>query len=136
MTTRIFVVEDHVLMRNMMEDFLAAQPGVTVCGTATTGEEALERIEASRAVIALIDVSLPGINGIEVLKAMRDRCPDIRCIMHSGHGELSYVDQALDAGAIGYVLKGRPAELPEAIESALRDETYLSATLRGRHRTG
>jgi DNA-binding NarL/FixJ family response regulator len=135
-TTRIFVVEDHAVMREMLETYLGTQPDFSICGSAPTGEEAIARIGDSGADVVVIDVSLPGISGLDVLKAMLEGRSDLCCVMNSGHGQSTYIDQALAAGARGYVLKGRPAELPEAIRSALRGESYVSPSLRARQGSG
>ena len=130
MPWKIFIVEDHPVMREMLIAFLTKRSGYEVCGAAESAEEALERLGESGCELALIDVSLPGISGIELAQAIRLRWPDIRCLMISGHGERSYVEGAMEAGARGYVLKGDPYELPEAIELVMSGGTYLSEPLR------
>lgn len=127
---KLFIVEDHLVMREMLVAFLTNRSGYEVCGAAESAEEALGRLGELGYELALIDVSLPGISGIELVEAIRLRWPDIRCLMISGHGERSYVERALEAGARGYVLKGDPYELPEAIEQVMSGETYLSESLR------
>jgi DNA-binding NarL/FixJ family response regulator len=68
-------------------------------------------------------------SGIDLVREMNERRPALRCLMHSGHGEASYVDQALQAGAWGYVLKGNPDELLTAIRHVICGEKYLSRIL-------
>lgn len=134
MPSRIFIVEDNPLMRRMLNDFLTRQPDLQVCGTAETGEEALERLtnpetDLKSMHLILVDTSLPGISGITLVEKLQSLHSDLPCLMYSGHGESYYVEQALAAGARGYLLKGNPFELPDAIEKVLNGETYVGKTL-------
>ena len=117
-------------MREMLASFLADQTGHEVCGMAATAEEALQQVEEAAPDLLLIDVSLPGMNGIELVQALKSRWPDLLCLMTSGHAETKYSERALAVGAQGYLLKGNPYELPEAIGEVLRGKTYLSESLR------
>lgn len=123
---KIFVVEDHPVMREMLVTFLTEQTGHAVCGAAETAEEALEQLGEAAPALALVDVSLPGMSGIDLVEQIQRQWPEVRCLMISGHGEPEYVRQALAAGARGYVVKGDPYELPGAIEAVLGDGTYVS----------
>jgi DNA-binding NarL/FixJ family response regulator len=82
--------------------------------------------------LVLVDVSLPNMSGIELVAMIRQQMPQLRCLMLSGHNELEYVRRALAAGAWGYVTKGNPRVLLEAIQDVLAGETYLSEELRGK----
>lgn len=126
-----FIVEDHPLMRGMLADFVAALPDLHVSGTARSAEEALTLLPGS-AELVLVDIALPGISGIELIQEVRARWPHLVCLACSGHDELSYVQRALAAGARGYVAKGDPVELSDAIERVLRGHSYVSAALRER----
>lgn len=132
-THRIFLVEDHPLMREVMRDYLGALAGFEVCGEAVTGEEALERLGDADADLVLVDTSLPKMSGIDLVAAVTERWRELPCLMLSGHGQETYVARALDAGARGYVLKGDPSELPKAILRVLEGGRYLSPSL---HRSG
>jgi DNA-binding NarL/FixJ family response regulator len=128
---RIFIVEDHPLMREVIRDYLGAIPGLAICGEAQSGEEALELLEEAAPDLVLVDTSLARMSGIDFVTQARERWAGIRCLMLSGHGQENYVERALDAGASGYVLKGDPAELPRAIRHVLDEgERYLSPRLR------
>ena len=137
MTARIYIVEDHALMRRTLTDFIDDLPGFEVAGGAETAEQALEELDelgegAARAGavdLVLVDTRLPGVSGIELVRALKERWPAIRCLMLSGHEERTYIDQALEAGAQGYVLKGKSEEIPEAIRRVLGGDVYLSAAL-------
>ena len=77
----------------------------------------------------LIDVSLPGMNGIQLVRTLHQRRPDLALAMLSGHGGASHVRKALQAGARGYILKGSALELPDAIRAMASGATYLSSDL-------
>ena len=130
MPLKIFIVEDHPIMRETLAAFVGDQPGYEVLAAAPTAEEALERLEEVEVDLVLVDVSLPGMSGIDLVGEIGARWPALMCLMISGHGEAAYVERALAAGARGYVLKGNPYELPGAIRDVTRGETYLSASLK------
>ncbi|MEC9481859.1 MAG: response regulator transcription factor [Halomonas sp.] len=126
---RIFVVEDHAYMKEMLCEFLSLEGDLQVCDTATSGESALERLDQASPDFVLIDLSLPGVSGLDLMTTVKERYPSLPCAILSGHGERHYAEQALNAGAQGYVLKGDPDELPEAIRQMLRGEQYVSKAL-------
>lgn len=123
---RIFVVDDHAIMRQVLRDVLEREEGFTVCGEAASAEEALDEVDDAAPDLVLVDVSLPGMSGIELVETLRERHPEMPMAMLSGHGERTHVEQALRAGASGYILKGDPYELPGAIRQMMRGETYRS----------
>jgi DNA-binding NarL/FixJ family response regulator len=129
---RVFIVEDHEDMRTVLIDFLGLAVGVDVCGTASTAEEAIVSLRDLGADLAVVDVSLPGMSGIDLVQQLRGSHPGLACLMLSGHGEIRYVQRALDAGARGYVLKGDARELPHAIDDILAGGIYLSEPVRQR----
>ena len=124
--TRLFIVEDHPVMRQSLRAFLRRQADIDFCGEAATAEAALGQLEEARPDLVLIDVSLPGMSGLDLLELIRQRHPDLLCVMLSGHGERSHVDHALMAGARGYILKGDTDELAGALRKVIQGETYLS----------
>lgn len=134
MATSIYIVEDHTFMRQALVDFIEDVPDFHVHGAVETAEEALAELngEATTIDLVFIDTRLPGMDGIELVGELTRRWPTLRCLMLSGHGENSYVDRALKAGAQGYVLKGNPDEIPEAIRRVLDGESYLSAALKNK----
>lgn len=125
---RVLLVEDHPLMREMMVEYVEALPDFHVCGSARTAEEALTALPGS-ADLVLVDISLPEMNGIDLIREISSRWPGLSCLVCSGHNEASYVERALDAGAKGYVAKGNPTELTDALRCLQRGEAYLSASL-------
>jgi DNA-binding NarL/FixJ family response regulator len=111
----IFLIDDHEVMRDSLARYLAVM-GHRICGMASNAEEALaELAEAPVVDLAIVDVSLPGMSGISLVSELRDRRPEVRCVMLSGHSQERYVKRALEAGAHGYLVKGT-ADLLERIE--------------------
>lgn len=131
MSSNVYIVEDNDRMRALLRDWIDELPGLAVCGTAATAESALEELPGMQVDLAIIDMSLPAMGGIELVAALRERRPQMRCLILSGHNEKSYVERALAAGAQGYLLKGEPAEIENAITQVLAGECYLSASLKG-----
>lgn len=131
MPYHVFIVEDHPLMRKMMTAYVSDLPDLCVCGTVRTAEEALHELPGHTNLV-LVDIALPGMSGIDLVREVQARWPDLPCLVCSGHDEASYIERALAAGARGYVAKGNPAELADAIQCLLRGDLYLSASLRDR----
>jgi len=117
-------------MQRMMGEFINRMPDLQVYGMVATAQEALEQIPATGVDLALIDVSLPDMDGIHLVSELLEQCPALVCLMLSGHQESSYVQRALAAGARGYLAKGNPLELVDAIRCVLNGEIYLSESLR------
>jgi len=130
--TRVFVIEDHPVMRTMLCEVVERHPQCTLRGTASSAEEALDVLSSLDIDLALVDVSLPKMSGVEFVRCLRKRSLTIRCLMVSGHVEPTYAMQSLEAGACGYVLKGRPGDLTRAITACERGETFLSEPLEER----
>lgn len=129
MSLKIFIVEDHDVMRATLNGFLKSKPGLEVVGLAATSAEALQCLAEIEADIALVDVRLPGMNGLELVEQLQEKYPGLVCLMLSGHGEVPYIRHAFRAGARGYILKGKPPELLEAIQVVSQGGTYLSPAL-------
>jgi DNA-binding NarL/FixJ family response regulator len=117
-TIRIFLVEDHSYMGDMLRQFIELEEDLEVCGLADTGELALDAIPGRAPDVVVADVSLPGMNGLDLVEALQDRSPGIPCLLLTGHAERSHVVRARDAGARGYILKGEFHCLVEAIRHA------------------
>ncbi len=126
---RIFIVEDHVIMREMLRELLDMEQDLIVCGEAQDAEGALQEIDRSDPDLALIDVALPGMSGIELAERLTARHPEVVLMMLTAHGEPSYVNKAFQAGARGYVLKNEAHIVPSIIRRVLAGEKYLSADL-------
>ena len=127
----LLLLEDHALMGNMLSRFLQERGKMKVWALVETAEEALEKLSHlgsnSRGPdLALVDVSLPGMSGIELVAELGQLYPALPCLMVSAHRDASYVRRALDKGARGYVAKGTPAAIIEAVGVVLAGERYLS----------
>ncbi len=124
---RILLVEDHHLVRAGIRSLLLGVAGVQVVGETGDGREALRLIAEVRPNVVLMDIALPGLNGLEATaRAVKD-FPNVRVIMLSMNRAEEYVLRALRCGAAGYLLKDNtPVELEQAIRVVARGETYLS----------
>lgn len=129
MAATVFLVEDQTLMRESMHAYLNAEDDLDVIGVAEDAETALDALKDIAPDLVLIDVALPGMSGIELLRTLREQAPDAQCLMLSGHVEQTYIEAAKRAGARGYVMKGKPDEYLDAIHAILAGGTYRSDTV-------
>lgn len=129
--TRLYIVDDHPYMLEVLREYLERQPDFEVCGEALTGREAIDNLLLTPAEIALVDLSLPDMSGIELIRELIEQLPELRIAVVSGHKSEGHVRAALEAGAHGYILKDNTRELPEAIRSILAGERYLSSAVKG-----
>jgi DNA-binding NarL/FixJ family response regulator len=124
---RVLLADDHTLVRAGIRGLVANLPDVEVVGEAGDGHEALRLAEALHPDVVLLDIGMPGLNGLEVTARLTKLDPMIRVVILSMHISEEYVLQALRAGAAGYLLKGSAvAELEVAIRAVVRGDTYLS----------
>jgi DNA-binding NarL/FixJ family response regulator len=124
---RVVVVDDHELVRAGLVELLSSAEDIEVVGTAADGGGALEVVSAHRPGVVLMDLSMPGVGGIEATRSILAEHPDIRVIVLTSSSVTSEVLGALDAGAIGYLLKdASPDELRGGIRAAARGESPLS----------
>lgn len=124
---RILLADDHALVRAGIRALLNRIEGVDVIAEAGDGHEALQLIKELQPDIALLDVTMPGLSGLEVLEESKKQFPDLRVIMLTVHDAAEYAMQALRAGAAGFLPKSAAAdELQLAIEVVSRGETYVS----------
>jgi DNA-binding NarL/FixJ family response regulator len=127
---RLLLVDDHWLVRASLKSLLEDFAGVKVVAEASDGREALERITQHRPDLILMDISMPGLNGVEATRRITDEHPEVRVIVLSMHASEEHVLRALRAGASGYVLKGSaPRELELAIEAVARGQVFLSPAI-------
>lgn len=124
---RILIVDDHALVRAGIRALIEKLPEVQVVAEANNGRDALQLVKVHQPDIVLMDIAMPGLNGLEATKRMTKEFPNTRMMILSMHASEEYVWQALSAGAAGYLLKGaEPAELDLAIKAVFAGETYLS----------
>jgi len=123
---RIVLADDHVVFRQGLRAILQ-QGGLTVVGEASDGRAAVELCDGTRPDVAILDVAMPLLNGIDAAKEIGHRCPATRVVLLTMYAEESYVLASLRAGVAGYVLKTSAAsDLVQAIEAVSKGEIYLS----------
>ena len=124
---RLFLVDDHPLVRDGLRARLDPLPGIEIVGEAGSAAEALALIERLQPDLVLADVGMKDMNGIELAALLQQRQPAVRVVMLSMYDNPEYVQQALSAGARGYVLKDAPAaEIVAAIDAVSAGGTFLS----------
>lgn len=124
---RIFIVDDHPIVRKGLTQLINQEPDLTVCGEAENAEAALELLKKVKPDLAIVDISLRGIDGIELTRLIRARFENIPVLVVSMHDESLFAERALRAGARGYIMKQEAIEkMMEAIHKVLRGELYVS----------
>lgn len=130
---KIFLLDDHELLRRGTREALDWEPDLEVVGEASTAREALPRIAATSPDVAVLDVSLPDGNGVEVCREIRLRYPSVACLMLSAAANDEAVFGAIMAGAAGFVLKGSSADqMIEAVRRVAAGQSLLDASLTAR----
>jgi two-component system, NarL family, response regulator len=115
---RILLVDDHPVVRAGLASMLSTIPGLTVCGAASTGEEALQFIDLERPDVLLLDLRMPGMTGIELLRAIRSTPFPPKALVLTSYESDEEIYRAIEAGAQGYLLKSTPqAEIVTAIQA-------------------
>ena len=131
-TTRVLLADDHTLVRAGIRALLERLPGVEVAGEASDGREVMDLLQTQRPDVVLMDISMPGLNGLQALARITRDFPHVRVIILSMHPNDEYVLQALKSGASGYLLKrAATAELAAALKSVVGGEIYLSREITG-----
>ena len=126
MPIRIVLADDHVLVRQGLKSLLERE-GFQVVGEASDGQEAFVSVESLQPDIAMMDISMPILNGLNAAREMSRSSPKTKTILLTQHDEGQYVSEALDAGVKGYVLKNQVAsDLLLAIRQVSRGQVYLS----------
>ena len=127
MTISIFLADDHPVVRRGVRTLLEADPHFTVIGEAGDGLEAVRLIERLRPNVLILDLMIPGLSGLEVLRIVRQRSPQTEVVILSMHSNSAFVAEALKNGAIGYVLKGGEEEhVIRAVHEAAAGRRFLS----------
>src|SRR5437879_3847903 len=124
---RVLLADDHAVVRSGLRLLLERQPDITVTGEAADGRAAIDSLERDPADVAVLDVAMPGLNGIEAAGQISRKSPQTAIVMLSMHSDETYVLRCLRAGAHAYVLKeSAEAELIEAIRAAHAGRTFFS----------
>jgi DNA-binding NarL/FixJ family response regulator len=130
MTISIVLADDHPVVRRGIRALLEAEPGYAVVGEASDGLHLLRLAERLQPDVLLLDLMMPGLNGLDALPALRRRCPRTRVVVLSVHGDEAFVQRALKDGATGYALKDcDPDILMRAVREAAAGRRYLSPPL-------
>lgn len=114
---RILVVDDHPILRHGIAELINREADLSVAAEADSAEAALEVLARQTMALAIVDISLPGVSGLELIKTLKVRYPQLRVLVMSMHDEMVYAERALRAGARGYIMK---QEATKKIVSALR----------------
>jgi two-component system NarL family response regulator len=115
---RILLVDDHPVVRAGLASMLSTIPGLTVCGAASTGEEALQLLDSEHPDVLLLDLRMPGMTGIELLRTLREQSVPPKAIVLTSYESDEEIYRAIEAGAQGYLLKSTPqAEIVTAIQT-------------------
>jgi DNA-binding NarL/FixJ family response regulator len=124
---RVLLADDHALVRAGIRALLQGLEGVTVVAETGNGAEVLELARTHRPDVVLLDISMPGLSGLDVSAQLEQELPEVRVVVLSMHANEEYVLQALRSGAVGYMLKdSATAELELALKAVMQGETYLS----------
>lgn len=124
---RVVIADDHVLVRAGIRTLCESLDGVTVVAEATDGHQVLEMVEAHHPDIVLMDITMKSLNGLEATMQIKSEFPQVRVIILSMHAAEAYVQQALRAGAAGYLLKDSAVpELQTAIAAVMRGDVHLT----------
>jgi two-component system, NarL family, response regulator NreC len=130
MTVSILLADDHPIVRQGMRRLLEAESDLTVVGEAADGLETVQLVEKFRPDVLIVDMMMPGLNGLDILRQVKKRSPATFSIVLSMQSADSYVLEALKSGASGYILKDTgPSELVNAIRKAIQGERVLSPKL-------
>lgn len=129
----ILIADDHVVLRDGLTALINAEPDMQVVGYAGDGRAVLQQALDCQPDVVIMDLSMPGMSGVQATEQIKNLCPDVRVIILTWHSEPAYVRQLLQVGARGYVLKQAAAEeLIGAIRAVAAGGTYLDATLTSR----
>ena len=126
--TRILIADDHTLVREGLKQILSATPELEVVAEAMDGDQALAHVRSTEFDLALLDMSMPGLSGIDLIKRLKLERPKLRILVLSMHGEQQYAVRAFKAGASGYLTKDSASDqLVAAIRKIAAGGVYISA---------
>ena len=124
---RVFIVDDHGIVRRGLTELLNGEPDLVVCGQGEDAYGSLRAIREAKPDLCVIDVSLKDSDGIELLKELKAQLPDLPALILSMHDESLYGERALRAGARGYIMKQEPPErILDAVRRVLAGQVYVS----------
>jgi DNA-binding NarL/FixJ family response regulator len=130
---RLMLVDDHPLVRRGLAELISDEPHLEVCAQVASAEDALQEIDRVNPDLVIVDVTLPGMNGVELIKRLRSRYPGIMMLVASMHDESLFAERCLRAGANGYVNKEEATDkVVDAINRVIDGHVYLSAEMTNR----
>lgn len=130
MTVTVLLADDHPIVRQGIRHLLEAESDIAVLGEAADGLETVQLVEKLKPDVLIVDMMMPGLNGLEVLRQVKKRCPATFSIVLSMQSADAYVVEALKSGASGYILKDSgPSELMKAVRQVIQGQRFLSPKL-------
>lgn len=127
---RILIADDHAVVRSGLRLILSGQPDLEIVGEAATGEDTIEMAIDLCPDVLLLDIAMPGMNGLEAARVIRERAPEVRIVVLTMYDDEAYLGQFLEIGAAGYVLKqAADTELLAAIRAVERGEPFIYPSL-------
>lgn len=130
MTTRIYIVDDHPLVRQGLSQIVASEADMEICGEAEDSPAAIRGVGEANPDAIIVDISLKGANGLELIKNLKAIHEDIPILVFSMHDETIYAQRALRAGAKAYVMKKEsPSKVVDAIRKIIQGEIYVSPSV-------
>ena len=130
MAIKIMITDDHSMIREGLKNLLELDGDIEVIAEAVDGEDCLEKLEVVKPDVLLLDINMPKMNGLEVLKNLKARKSKIKVLVLTVHNEIEYLLKAVDIGVNGYVLKdSESSELKKAIFALVEGETYIQPSL-------
>jgi two-component system response regulator NreC len=127
---KVLIADDHAIVRTGLRTLLQAEPSLELVGEATGGYEAIELLEETRPDVLLLDISMPDLDGIAVLKQIKARFSDLRILILTIHEDQAMLREAIRAGASGYILKrAAESELISAINILMRGDMYVDPAM-------
>jgi DNA-binding NarL/FixJ family response regulator len=127
---KVYLVDDHGVLRQGMRRLIELEDDFQVCGEAETSAQALKELPATKPDVALVDIGLKGVSGLDLIKALKQSLPKLLILVMSMFEESLYAKRALHAGAHGYIMKHEPADkVIAALRHVVTGHTYLSAVM-------
>jgi len=127
---RIMIVDDHPMMRNALRATIGCEPTFVVAAEAESGQAAIDALDSAKPDVVLMDGSMPGMNGMETTRRLRQLQPDLKIIGLTLYEQTTYLEEMIEVGARGYVLKtGSPANIVEAIRAVAAGGTYFEPSI-------
>ena len=127
---KVLLAEDHTIVRKGIRSLLDKESGIKVIGEAEDGRDAIKKTEALQPDVVVMDIGMPGLNGLEATRQLKKRFPEMKFIILTVHANEEYVLQTLRAGASGYLVKkAAPSELISAIQAVYKGDSFLSPSI-------